>query len=94
MKRFLLSAIILLFPLAVLSCNKTPEGGDTPEEKVPAVPTGVRLHSATTTSLTLLITLHRSGSCQLLLSNSFASEPLLIGMVNGISALSRQQKKI
>ena len=50
MKRFLLSAIILLFPLAVLSCNKTPEGGDTPEEKVPAVPTGVRLHSATTTS--------------------------------------------
>ena len=52
MKRFLLSAIILLFPLAVLSCNKTPEGGETPEEKVPAVPTGVRLHSATTTSLT------------------------------------------
>ena len=52
MKRFLLSAIILLFPLAVLSCNKTPEGGETPEEKVPAVPTGVKLHSATTTSLT------------------------------------------
>lgn len=52
MKRFLLSAIILLFPLAVMSCNKTPEGGETPEEKVPAVPTGVRLHSATTTSLT------------------------------------------